>query len=194
MGAGNAIVDVLIGAFEVDPSGDRRSRARPSGAAGVPRAARVLGRRASSVAHPHVAEPVRIPAERPGSGQIVDGVARMVRRPSDRREEHEGLGQPPANAAVAAQTLEPVPERLPLDRIVEKDRVASRASARGWRFGEATCGRARREGVNEPARRQVRSARKSDAPDGRSIRAGSGSPPSANQAMNCSRVASAVPW
>ena len=46
----------------------------------------------------------------------------------------------------------------------------------------------------ECATGQARSARNSEAPDGRSITAGSGSPPSANQARNCSRVASAVPW
>ena len=39
-----------------------------------------------------------------------------------------------------------------------------------------------------------RSTRMTEAPDGRSIRVGSGRPASSNQARNPSRVASAVPW
>ena len=50
-----------------------------------------------------------------------------MRRPSDRGEQHEDLGQPPVERGGVvrpAQPLEPVPERLALDRVVEQDRVA----------------------------------------------------------------------
>ena len=49
-------------------------------------------------------------------------------------------------------------------------------------------------GRHDPAGRQARSTTNSEAPDGRSMRVGTGRSAAANQARNCSRVASAVPW
>ena len=59
--------------------------------------------------------------------RIVERRRPDVRRPADRGEQHEDLGQALVErrgVVRPAQPLEPVPERLALDRVVEQDRVA----------------------------------------------------------------------
>ena len=70
--------------------------------------------------------------------RIVERRRPDVRPPTERREQHEHLGQPPVEGTGfdrPAQPFEPVPERLRVDRIVEQDRVAEVAQRRGpgWR-------------------------------------------------------------
>ena len=78
-------------------------------------------------ARAHVAEAVgRQAGDEVGRG-IVGRRRPDVRLPPDRREQHEHLGQAPVEGVRLgrpADPLEPVPERLGLDRVVEQDRVA----------------------------------------------------------------------
>ena len=79
------------------------------------------------VARAHVAEPVRLEPRDEVGRRIVERRRPDVRRPADRGEQHEDLGQAPVEGGRVvrpAQPLEPVPERLALDRVVEQDRVA----------------------------------------------------------------------
>ena len=105
-----------------------RSIETPSGIG--PAAAVTAGSRCGQehqVAHAHVAEPVGLEPAGQVRRRIVEGRRPDVRRPADRGEQHEDLGQALVEGPGVvrpAQPLEPVPERLALGRVVEQDRVA----------------------------------------------------------------------